>query len=83
MTVSVDFFSLPCSLSAHYPLWPLLTMMSQQEETTTEQWREERVWDTVCPGAGPGCWNSLLQEMGTPRLEAKCQAQLFLSPDGI
>lgn len=41
-----NFCCLPSSLSDHYPLWPLLTIVSQQAETTMEQWREEHVWDT-------------------------------------
>lgn len=59
-------------------------MVSQQEETTTEQWREERVWDIECAlelALGAGTCSS--QEMGTPRLAARCQAQLFLSPAGV
>lgn len=46
ITLLVYLCCLPSSPSAHYPLWPLLTMVSRQAETTSEQWREERVWDT-------------------------------------
>lgn len=48
ITLLVDFCCLPSSLSLHYPLWPALTMVSWQAETTTKQYREENVWDTDC-----------------------------------